>query len=98
MLVLTDQAANAIKGILDESEAGGEGGLRISGTTDGNGGAELEFALASSPWEGDEVLEDGGATVYLDEVAALVLSDKTLDAEAHGDHFHFSLGDQDDVV
>jgi len=32
--------------------------------------------------------------VYLDEIAAAVLDDKTLDVETHDDHFHFSLGEQ----
>ena len=91
MLALTAQAATVIEGILDDSDAGPDGGLRISGSTDGNGGAELDFALTDAPAEGDEVVRDGGATVFLDEVAAAVLDDKTLDVEAHEDHFHFSL-------
>jgi iron-sulfur cluster assembly protein len=95
MLILTDQAATLIKGILDESEAGPDAGLRISGTAAGDGSASLEFALARSPIEGDAVVSDNGATVFLDGVAATVLSDKTLDAEAHDDHLHFSLAEQE---
>lgn len=95
MLALTDQAATVIEGILDESEAGPEAGLRISGTTDGDGGASLEFTVAQEPEAGDAVLEEGGAKVFLDGVAAMVLGDKTLDAEAHQDHFHFSLSEQE---
>ena len=94
MLTLTDQAANVIEGILSESQAGSEGGLRISGTNEGNGEASLEFTLANSPTDGDEVVREGGATIFLDELAATVLDDKTLDVEAHDDHFHFSLGQQ----
>lgn len=97
MLALTDQAATVIEGILEESEAGPEAGLRISGTTDSDGGASLEFAVAQEPAAGDEVVEEGGAKVFLDDVAALVLDDKTLDVEAHQDHFHFSLSDQDEA-
>jgi iron-sulfur cluster assembly protein len=93
MLILTEQAATLIKGILDGSEAGPEAGLRISGSAEGSG-ASLQFALAHSPAEGDEVVEDSGATVFLDGLAAAVLSDKTLDAEAHDDEFHFSLAEQ----
>lgn len=97
MLILTDQAATVIEGILTQSEAGPAGGLRITGTTDGSGDASLEFAVAGAPVEGDEVVREGSASVYLDEVAAAVLDDKTLDVEQHGDHFHFSLGEQDAV-
>ncbi len=97
MLILTEQAATLIKDILDESESGPDAGLRISGTTAGDGSASLEFSLARSPIEGDEVVSDNGATVFLDGVAATALSDKTLDAEAHDDHFHFSLAEQEEV-
>jgi iron-sulfur cluster assembly protein len=91
VLVLTAQAATVIEEILSESDAGPDGGLRISCSTDGNGSAELDFALSDAPADGEEVVRDGGATVFLDEVAAAVLDDKTLDVEAHDDHFHFSL-------
>ena len=98
MLILTERATSVIEGILAESQAGPESGLRISGTTEGDGEASLEFALADAPADGDDVVREGGATVYLDEVAASVLDDKTLDVEAHDDHFHFSLGEQDAVI
>lgn len=94
MLALTDQAANVIEGILEESQAGPEAGLRISGTTDGDGSASLEFAVADEPSSGDAVVAEGGAKVFLDGVAAMVLDDKTLDVEEHDDHFHFSLSEQ----
>ena len=92
MLVLTDQAKEVIKGIVEE--VGPEAGLRITASGDGNGDTALDFDLASAPGEGDEVVEDDGAKVFLDPAAAEVLADKTLDVEEHGDHFHFSLGEQ----
>ena len=98
MLNLTEQAATVIEDILDESQAGPEGGLRISGATDGNGEASLEFVLTEAPTDGDAIVREGRATVYLDETAAAVLDDKTLDVESHDDHFHFSLGEQDEIV
>ena len=93
MLALTDQARKVIKGIVEE--AGEGGGLRITAGNEGNGDTALEFELAQSPLEGDEVLQEDGAAVFLDPVAAEVLADKTLDVEEHGDHFHFSLEEQD---
>jgi iron-sulfur cluster assembly protein len=68
------------------------------GTAEANGAASLEFAFSTQPLEGDEVVAEGGARVFLDEVAAAVLDDKTLDVAAHDDHFHFELGDQEDLV
>lgn len=97
MLVLTEQAAEAIKGMLEEAEAGPAAGMRISGTDDGDG-VELEFAVAEGPDDGDEVVTNGGVSVFLDAVAAEVLADRVLDVEAHGDHFHFSLDEQEDAA
>ena len=92
MLVLTDHAKQVIKGIVEV--AGPDGGLRITAAGGTNGDTALEFGLAPAPAAGDEVVDDGGAKVFLDEAAADVLADKTLDVEEHGDHFHFSLGEQ----
>jgi Fe-S cluster assembly iron-binding protein IscA len=94
MLALTDQARDVIKGIVEEGELGPQGGLRITAANESNGDTALEFELAEAPAEGDEVLEEDGAAVFLDPVAAEVLADKTLDVEEHGDHFHFSLEEQ----
>jgi iron-sulfur cluster assembly protein len=87
-MVITAEAAEAIRAMVEDGEAGG---LRISGGVDEDGDTALDFELAAEPVEGDEVLEEAGAVVYLDPVAAEVLADKTLDAHAHGDHMHFSI-------
>jgi iron-sulfur cluster assembly protein len=91
MLVLTDQAKEVIKGIAEE--AGPDAGLRITASGH-NGESALDFDVAPAPVHGDEVVEEDGAKVFLDEAAAAALADKTLDVEEHGDHFHFSLGEQ----
>lgn len=98
MLVLTAQAVEAIRGIVEDSALGPDGGLRISGANGGNGEAALEFELATQAIAGDEVVRDGGAVVFLDETAAAVLDGKTLDVHAHGDHFHFSIEDPDEAA
>lgn len=98
MLTLTGQAATVIEGILSESNAGPEGGLRITGTAEEDGKASLEFALAEAPFDGDDVVREGGATVFLDELASAVLDDKTLDVQEHDDHVHFSLGEQSEML
>jgi Fe-S cluster assembly iron-binding protein IscA len=93
VLALTDHAKEVIKGIVEE--VGPDGGLRITAAGEANGDTALEFDLAQAPIEGDEVVDEDGAKIFMDEAAAAVLSDKTLDVEEHGDHFHFSLGEQD---
>ena len=94
MLVLTENAQEAIRTIVEESEVGPNGGLRISRSNDGND--EFEFELSPEPAEGDEIVSENGAVVFLDRTAAELLADKTLDAHSHGDHFHFSLDEQAD--
>ena len=93
MLKITDQAAEAIAGICADGEAGADGGLRISGTTS-NGETALDFEVVPAQPDGDTVVREAGAVLFLDETATAVLDDKTLDVHAHGDHFHFSIDDQ----
>ena len=97
MLTLTDHAAETIRSMVDDSDFGPGGGLRISGSDDGNGEAALDFELVEGPTEGDEAVQSGGATVFLDKAAAAELVDKQLDVHAHGDHVHFAIDDQDAV-
>jgi len=94
MLALSTRAVEAIRDIVANGDVGAGGGLRISGSNEGNGETALEFGLAAEPTAGDEVVEEQGAVVFLDATAAAVLADKTLDVHAHDDHFHFSLEDQ----
>ena len=93
MLKITEQAQEAIRGMCEDGEAGPDGGLRISGTTD-NGETALDFEVAEAAVDGDAVVREGGAVLFLDETASALLADKTLDVHAHGDHFHFSIEDQ----
>lgn len=95
MLVMTAQAQEVIRGIVEDAEVGPHGGLRISGSNEWNGETALEFELAAGPAEGDETVSSGGATLFLDETASAVLAGKTLDVHAHGDHFHFSIDEQE---
>ena len=83
-----------IRGIVEGGEVGPNGGLRISGASEGNGETALDFKLASQPAAGDEIVREGGAVLFLDETAASVMTGKTLDVRAHGDHFHFSLDEE----
>ena len=93
MLKITSQAQEAIRGICEEGGAGPDGGLRISGASS-NGETALDFEVVGGAVDGDDVVREGGAVVFLDETAAAVLEDKVLDVHAHGDHFHFSIDEQ----
>ena len=59
-----------------------------------DGEAEISIDEATEPTDGDDVIESGGAKVFLAPSAAEVLADQVLGVHAHGDHFHFTFEDQ----
>lgn len=81
MLVLTQGARMAIRGLTDHLEPVGHGGVRIAVTDESNNGRgpELYLHLASGPAPGDVVVDDDGARVFLDGAAADLLDEQTLD-------------------
>ncbi len=78
MLTLTENASTIVKDITTQSGLAETAGLRITSEE----APEPTFAVsaAEAPEPGDQTLEQNGATVYLDEGAALMLDDKVLDA------------------
>jgi Fe-S cluster assembly iron-binding protein IscA len=93
MLKVTTEAAETIASIVADNDVGPDGGLRISGTAS-NGETALDFEVVETAAAGDTVVRQEGAVLFLDETASAVLDDKTLDVQAHGDHFHFSIDEQ----
>jgi iron-sulfur cluster assembly protein len=89
MLQLSEAAVAAIREFADD------GALRFVTVADGD---ELEFEtdVVAEPEEGDQVVESGGARVFLDSRAAQELADQVLDVHAHGDHVHFVFSPQND--
>jgi Fe-S cluster assembly iron-binding protein IscA len=73
------------------------GAIRISAEESGDE-IELSIENAEGPQPGDEVVERGGATVYLDAAAAEALADQVLGVEPHGDHVHFTFDEQDSAA
>jgi Fe-S cluster assembly iron-binding protein IscA len=95
MLALTDNAADAIRTIVESSDLDDRAGLRFSIHSVTEDEAELAVTLAPEASAGDEEVEVEGAHVYLDEAAAAMLQDKILDAEVTEDgEVGFSFGDQ----
>ena len=81
MLSLTDNASTIVKEISHQiPEAAG---LRITSENAEQPSFEVEPAPAAEP--GDEVVEQDGAIIYLDEAANLQLDDKVLDAAVDQD-------------
>jgi Fe-S cluster assembly iron-binding protein IscA len=84
MLQIDDEAVAALAEI---------GTIRIT-AEEVDGEIEISIDDASEPSDGDEVIERGGARVFVDAAAAEVLTDQVLGVHSHGDHFHFSFADQ----
>ena len=96
MLVPTEAAARAVKSVTATLEEADAAGLRIASAAPGpDGPGELQVTTAPGPGENDQVIETGGARIYLEPQAAAFLDDKILDArpDAQG-KARFSLGMQ----
>lgn len=76
MLALTENAASIIRDLASSTETPATSGVRIA-TQDQD---KLSLAVAPEATQGDEVLEQQGARVYLEQEAATLLQDTTLDA------------------
>ncbi|MPZ59733.1 MAG: Fe-S cluster assembly protein HesB [Propionibacteriales bacterium] len=79
MLTLTENASTIIKTITGSGEESETSGLRISSETSDS--PDLSVAAAGGPEPSDQVIEEGGARVFLEENAAVTLDDKVLDAQ-----------------
>jgi Fe-S cluster assembly iron-binding protein IscA len=81
MLVLTPIAVEVVSTITASSSVPDAAGLRIAAEAVSLEGANLAAELVNFPLEGDQILAQRGARVYLDRMAAIYLDDKVLTAE-----------------
>jgi iron-sulfur cluster assembly protein len=93
MLTITDSAVSAIRSLTTQPDLPVEAGLRIM--QQGEGAPSFQLALTEGPAAGDQVVEEGGARVFLEAGAARVLEDMALDAQVNeqGD-LAFRISDQ----
>ncbi|MGH9230516.1 MAG: Fe-S cluster assembly protein HesB [Acidimicrobiales bacterium] len=78
MLVLSENASTAIRNLVERPELPDVAGVRIA-SGEGESG-QFSVSTAGLPEEGDQVVEDQGARVFLEPAAAAILDDKVLDA------------------
>jgi Fe-S cluster assembly iron-binding protein IscA len=78
MLTITDSAVSAIRSLTSQPDLPGETGLRIM--RQGGGASSFQLALTEGPAVGDQVVEEGGARVFVEAAAADALEDKALEA------------------
>jgi iron-sulfur cluster assembly protein len=88
---MTPAAAEALREIREANELSEEAGLRVTARLDGDEVA-IELDMVEQPEEDAEIVEQGGARVFLDAESAGLLSEAELDVEEHGDHVHFQFG------
>jgi Fe-S cluster assembly iron-binding protein IscA len=90
MLTLTENAVMAIRDLTAQGGALPSGGLRISS---GPSAGSVTLEVAQQPAQGDHVVDNLGARLFLDAEAAELLDDQALDAavdEQGGVQFAFA--------
>jgi Fe-S cluster assembly iron-binding protein IscA len=98
LLHITRAAADAIEEIT--GSAPGSSGVRITAlpeaSTNGSGPTTVfDFYPAEGPGVGDEVVEDQGVQVFLEQDVVPYLEDKLLDAEITGEEVRFMVEERD---
>jgi iron-sulfur cluster assembly protein len=89
MLTLSESAVEAVDTLLHSPDVPEDAGLRI----DAAGEAQFTLEIALGPAPGDQVIEEGGARVFVDPAAAPMLDNAELDARREGDQVAFGLTD-----
>ena len=77
MLTMTDNAVLVIRDLANQQDVAEAGGLRIAADTDAG---SLSIELVEQPAQGDQVIDDQGARIFLDADAAELLNDTSVDA------------------
>jgi Fe-S cluster assembly iron-binding protein IscA len=79
-LTLTETAVDAVRAIIAAQDAPATSGVRIVAEQVERGKYEFWLCVESQPADGDAVIEEDGARVFLGGAAAHLLDDKMLDA------------------
>ncbi|HEY2651437.1 MAG TPA: HesB/YadR/YfhF-family protein [Solirubrobacteraceae bacterium] len=87
MLTLSESAVEAVDALLHMPEIPDAAGLRIRPVSE----SQLTVEIAPEPAPGDQVIEEGGARVFVDSEAAPILDNVQLDARMEGDQVAFGF-------
>ena len=93
MLTMTETAAEAVRRISAGSGLEPSPGLRVTAGAPTPEGTPLEIGIAPEPAPDDQVVDEQGARVYLEQPVAAALDNKVLDAAVEGDQIRFALRD-----
>ena len=95
MLTMTQTAADALDAVVASASAPDGAGLRIARNAQPDGAGDLALTLVDEPQPTDQVVEAGGAAVFVEAEAAAYLDDKVLDAQVQDGQVGFMLAEQD---
>lgn len=91
MLTLTEGATEAIHGLVGDRPGAG---LRIFPRAVENGEMELALSVSDNPEPTDEVVQQSGCQVFLDQQVAPLVDGRTLDAvRSEEEQYRFALAD-----
>jgi Fe-S cluster assembly iron-binding protein IscA len=88
MLTLTDDATNAIQGLVGDRPGAG---LRIYSQNSDSDQLLFGLSISDGPEPTDEVVEQSGCHVFLDEQVAPLVDGRTLDARPEGQQVQFAF-------
>jgi Fe-S cluster assembly iron-binding protein IscA len=88
MLKLTDDAVEAINGLVSDVPGAG---LRISADATDNNQYALKVKVAIEPEPNDQVVEEQGSHVFVEPQVAPLVDGKTLDANSDDEGVSFRL-------
>ncbi|SCG39208.1 adhesin [Micromonospora inositola] len=77
MLTMTENATMVIRDLAVQQDVADDGGLRIAADTDAG---SLSIELVPQPMQGDQVVDNQGARIFLDADAAELLNETSVDA------------------
>ncbi|GAA2188631.1 adhesin [Micromonospora lupini] len=77
MLTMTDNAVLVIRDLANQQDVAEDGGVRIAADADAG---SLTVELVPEPEQGDHVVDNQGARIFLDPDAAELLGDASVDA------------------
>jgi iron-sulfur cluster assembly protein len=98
MLVITENARQAIETIMANAGAPEGAGVRIDAPDEppapAMAGVPLQLEVATRPAEQDEVIDEGGARVFVAPKVAPILEDKVLDVQVGDGNLQFRIEPQ----
>lgn len=93
MLTLTEEAVDVVRELTTQPGMPERAGLRIAAAASNDGESNYAILVAAAPLPSDQVMETGGARLFLDPTAAVEFDGKALDATVEDGQVRFEVTD-----